>query len=226
MPGCGMSPSPAISLEVSTTITRLPRSSASTRATSRSIVVLPTPGRPSSRTLCPLSTMSRMMSMVPKTARPTRQVSPTTLPARFRMAEMRCRVRSMPARLSPPKSPMCSMTWAISASTISRSRSTSSPCVKRASGRRPRSSTTSSRSARFAKLRRRVTISGGSASSSASRSSVVVCSVVTFVLLLHSSRLDRRHHRRLADAGQHLAHQHAHLANRLESGRFGGLPAG
>ena len=44
-----MSPSPAISFEVSTTTTRLPSSSASTRAASRSIVVLPTPGRPSSR---------------------------------------------------------------------------------------------------------------------------------------------------------------------------------
>ena len=42
--GCGMSPSPAISFDVSTTTTRLPRSSASTRAASRSIVVLPMPG--------------------------------------------------------------------------------------------------------------------------------------------------------------------------------------
>ena len=45
MPGCGTSPSPAISFDVSTMTTRL-RSSASTRAHSRSIVVLPTPGRP------------------------------------------------------------------------------------------------------------------------------------------------------------------------------------
>ena len=42
--------------------------------------------------------------MVPKTARPTRQVSPTMRPRRLRMAEMRCRVRSMPARLSSPNS--------------------------------------------------------------------------------------------------------------------------
>ena len=110
MPGCGMSPSPAISLLVSTTITRLPRSSASTRATSRSMVVLPTPGRPSSRTLWPPSTMSRMMSMVPNTARPMRQVRPTTLPARLRMALIRCSVRSIPARLSSPKAPMWSIT--------------------------------------------------------------------------------------------------------------------
>ena len=76
MPGCGISPSPAISFEVSTMTTRLCRSSASTRAISRSIVVLPTPGLPSSRMLLPDSTMSRMMAMVPKTARPTRQVRP------------------------------------------------------------------------------------------------------------------------------------------------------
>ena len=49
MPGCGMSPSPAISFEVSTTTTRFPRSSGRTRATSRSIVVGPTPGRPRMR---------------------------------------------------------------------------------------------------------------------------------------------------------------------------------
>ena len=39
-------------------ITRLFTSSASTRATSRSIVVLPTPGRPRKRTLSPVLTMS------------------------------------------------------------------------------------------------------------------------------------------------------------------------
>lgn len=43
--------------------------------------------------------------MCPVTARPTRQVSPTTAPLRLRMAEMRCSVPSTPARLSPPKSP-------------------------------------------------------------------------------------------------------------------------
>ncbi len=65
MAGCGMSPSPAISLEVSTTTTRLPSSSASTRATSRSIVVLPTPGRPRRRIDSPASITSRRMSTVP-----------------------------------------------------------------------------------------------------------------------------------------------------------------
>ena len=38
---------------------------------------------------------------------PTRHVRPTTRPARLRMAEMRCSVRLMPARLSPPNSPNC-----------------------------------------------------------------------------------------------------------------------
>ncbi len=104
--GCGMSPSPAISFDVSTMITRLFISSASTRATSRSIVVLPTPGRPSSSMLCPLWMMSSMIAIVPKTARPTRQVRPTMRPRRLRMQEMRCSVRSMPARLSSPNSPM------------------------------------------------------------------------------------------------------------------------
>ena len=37
----------------------------------------------------------------------TRQVRPTTLPARLRMAEMRCSVLLMPARLSAPNSPTC-----------------------------------------------------------------------------------------------------------------------
>ena len=144
MPGCGMSPSPAISLEVSTMTTRLSSSSASTRAASRSIVVLPMPGRPMIRTLFPDSTRSLMISIVPKTARPMRQVRPTILPLRLRIAEMRCSVRSMPARLSSPNEPMWSMTYWMSSSATSRSSSTSSPPPpKRASGRRPRSMTTS-----------------------------------------------------------------------------------
>ena len=89
------------------------------------------------------------------------------------MALMRCSVRSMPARLSSPNTPMWSMTWAMSASVISRSRRSSSPVVKRACGRRPRSITTSSRSVRLARPRSRSQISGGSASMRASRSSVV-----------------------------------------------------
>src|SRR6267142_2019405 len=65
MPGCGMSPSPAISFDVSTTMTRLVSSVESTRALSRSSVVFPTPGRPRRRTLFPDSTTSRRMSTVP-----------------------------------------------------------------------------------------------------------------------------------------------------------------
>ena len=65
MAGCGMSPSPAISFEVSTMTTRLRSSSASTRAASRSIVVLPMPGRPMIRIDFPVSTKSVMISIVP-----------------------------------------------------------------------------------------------------------------------------------------------------------------
>ncbi len=65
MAGWGISPSPAISFEVSTMMTRLPKSSARTRATSRSMVVLPTPGRPSSRTLLPDWIRSSITFMVP-----------------------------------------------------------------------------------------------------------------------------------------------------------------
>ena len=64
----------------------------------RSMVVLPTPGRPRINRLLPSSTRSWMMSRVPYTARPTRQVSPTMSPRRLRIAEMRCRVRSRPPR--------------------------------------------------------------------------------------------------------------------------------
>ncbi len=81
--------------------TRL-RSSASTRAHSRSIVVLPTPGRPNKQIDLPLRITSSTMSIVPYTARPTRQVSPTMRPVRLRIALMRCSVCSIPARLSPP----------------------------------------------------------------------------------------------------------------------------
>jgi hypothetical protein len=49
MPGCGMSPSPPISLLVSMMTTRLRHSSDSRRAISRTLVVLPTPGRPCRR---------------------------------------------------------------------------------------------------------------------------------------------------------------------------------
>ena len=62
-----------------------------------------------------------MISIVPYTARPMRQVSPTIFPLRLRIALIRCSVRSMPARLSSPKLPMWSTTYAMSASPTSRS---------------------------------------------------------------------------------------------------------
>ena len=126
IPRCGMSPSPPISFEVSTITTRRPSSSAKTRAASRSIVVLPTPGAPSSSTLRPDSTRSRMAPAEPVTARPTRQVSPTIRPRRFRIAEMRCSVLGIPARLSSPNSETEATTWSMSCSVTSPSSSASS----------------------------------------------------------------------------------------------------
>ena len=49
---------------------------------------------------------SRTIAIVPVTARPTRHVSPITSPRRLRNAAMRCRVLSMPARLSEVKLPV------------------------------------------------------------------------------------------------------------------------
>jgi hypothetical protein len=51
------------------------------------------------------SSMSRTMTAWPDTARPTRQVRPTTAPLRLRRALMRCSVPGMPALLSLPNSP-------------------------------------------------------------------------------------------------------------------------
>lgn len=45
------------------------------------------------------------MTAWPDTARPTRQVRPTTAPLRLRRALMRCSVPGMPALLSLPNSP-------------------------------------------------------------------------------------------------------------------------
>ncbi len=190
MPGCGISPSPPISLLVSMITTRLRHSSDSRRAISRTLVVLPTPGRPyrraapsaphapvhgprdircarrsrepaacrlflakappahaglkgkgrqkassapllaagrasslppppagpraawggartSSSSERPAATRSAASAALPQTARPARQVRPMTRPSRLRRQEMRCSVRSMPARLSPPNAPSC-----------------------------------------------------------------------------------------------------------------------
>ena len=61
--GCGTSPSPPISFDVSTITTRF--DSARIRAASRSCVVFPTPGRPKSSKLLPLSIRSLIISVVP-----------------------------------------------------------------------------------------------------------------------------------------------------------------
>ena len=69
-------------------------------------------------TVCPTYVQDWAAAWVHKTARkaspgmvrPTRQVRPTTSPSRLMMALMRCRVRSMPARLSPPKAVTCTVT--------------------------------------------------------------------------------------------------------------------
>ena len=168
-----MSPSPAISLLVSTITTRFATSSLRTRALSRRSVVLPTPGRPRSRTLCPASMTSRTMSTVPNTARPTRSVRPMTSPARLRIAEIRCSVRSIPARLSFPNVPTRLVTCSMSSRVTNRSDSRTTRPENLASGSRPRSSTTSSSPSRSgcSSICRRV--SGGSTASSRSRLSVI-----------------------------------------------------
>mmetsp|Transcript_814 Transcript_814/g.2206 ORF Transcript_814/g.2206 Transcript_814/m.2206 type:complete len:279 (+) Transcript_814:1764-2600(+) len=104
IPTCATSPSPPISLLVSTITTLRNASSARMREISRIAVVFPTPGRPSNSTECPSSTISLTISALPSTASPTRQVMPTIFPARFLMAEIRCSVPSMPDRLSSAKS--------------------------------------------------------------------------------------------------------------------------
>mmetsp|Transcript_45619 Transcript_45619/g.87249 ORF Transcript_45619/g.87249 Transcript_45619/m.87249 type:complete len:305 (+) Transcript_45619:729-1643(+) len=148
--GWGTSPSPPISLEVSTMTTRLFSSSESTRASSRITVVLPTPGRPRKRMESLPSNKSRIISTCPVTERPTRHVRPTMFPRRLRMQLMRCKVPGIPALLSPPNSPMDPVASASSSSEISSSRRncTADAPRKRASGLRPRSNTTSNSSAR------------------------------------------------------------------------------
>ena len=86
------------------------------------------------------------MAIVPNTARPTRQVKPTISPVRFRIAEIRCSVRSIPARLSPPNSPIRSATKARSSRRTSRVVSRASRSWNRASGSLPKSMTISTRS--------------------------------------------------------------------------------
>ena len=105
IPGCGTSPSPAISLEVSITTTLLWAASASILEMSLMAVVFPTPGRPSNSIDLPDSTTSAAMFALPAIALPTRQVKPTICPSLLRMQLIRCRHLLIPARLSPPNSP-------------------------------------------------------------------------------------------------------------------------
>ena len=141
--GCGKSPSPAISLEVSIIITRLPISSDKTRAISLIDVVLPTPGRPKINIDFCFSKRSRITLTVPKTALPIRQVKPIMLPCRFRIELIRWSVLSIPARLSPLNLPNFFIIWSKSCQTIIRYDKYSVSLAKRTSGRRPRSKTIS-----------------------------------------------------------------------------------
>jgi len=81
---------------------RFRTSSANTRATSRAMVVLPTPGRPLLKRFTGLNQILNYFNG-PENRRPTRQVNRTIVPFRLRIAEIRCRVLFMPARLSSPK---------------------------------------------------------------------------------------------------------------------------
>lgn len=76
----------------------------------------------------PDSTRSATICALPRMARPTRQVRPMMRPARLRRQEMRCSVREMPARLSPPKSPTCAAVYGRTRGCVRVSRSTSSNC--------------------------------------------------------------------------------------------------
>ena len=71
-----MSLSPAISFEVSITITLFSLSSAKTRAISRIIVVLPIPGFPKTKIELSDSSKSRIIEIIPSISRPIRQVRP------------------------------------------------------------------------------------------------------------------------------------------------------
>ena len=68
-------------------------------------VVLPTPGGPITKMEPPPSIKSLIISALPETARPTRQVRPMICILRFRIALMRCKELLIPDRLSSEKSP-------------------------------------------------------------------------------------------------------------------------
>mmetsp|Transcript_2666 Transcript_2666/g.5880 ORF Transcript_2666/g.5880 Transcript_2666/m.5880 type:complete len:259 (-) Transcript_2666:1775-2551(-) len=110
----GMSPLPAISLLVSTISTRFVL--AKKQAQSRRRVVLPAPGQPTSSTLLPCSSSLCSSRYMPGTLLPRRNVSPITTPDRLSLRDTRCRVLSMPARLSASENePTAAVTSARSA---------------------------------------------------------------------------------------------------------------
>src|SRR3954464_12923907 len=146
-----------------------------------------------------------------------RQVRPTILPLRLRIALIRWSVRSMPARLSSPREPMWSTTWAMSASVISRSSSVTSASGKRASGRRPRSRTTSIRSCLSGRAWAAAPISGGSDARSTARSSIDSrrSSEVNSATPLADAG---RHEGRLGDADERFLHQQRDGRDGAEAG--------
>mmetsp|Transcript_19182 Transcript_19182/g.47748 ORF Transcript_19182/g.47748 Transcript_19182/m.47748 type:complete len:220 (+) Transcript_19182:1469-2128(+) len=103
----GMVPSPAISLDVSTTMTLF--SSASLLAASRTMVVFPDPGSPRINTDLFLWCIRRSISIeaFPLTFLPIRMVTPVMFRSRSLIAENLCSdpLVSSPARLSLPKLP-------------------------------------------------------------------------------------------------------------------------
>ena len=179
MPGCGMSPSPRDLVRRVDDHHPLARSSASTRATSRSMVVLPTPGRPSSRMLRPDSTMSRMIvdRAVDGAADAAGEADDLALAIadarRCGEACARCRrdCRRRTRRCARQRS-RCRRGSTSSSERVP-------PCPgNRASGARPRSNTTSSRLSRSSSCRSGSATRGGSAWSSCSMSSVIsLCSI-------------------------------------------------
>src|SRR5512146_2723757 len=102
----------------------------------------------------------------------------------------------------------------MSASRISRSRSVTSASGKRASGRRPRSMTTSMTPSRSGRPFIAVTISGGSASSRASRSSIVSWSATGDLPGSDGGRDERR----VGDAGKGLLQEQGDHGDLAETG--------
>jgi hypothetical protein len=111
---------------------------------------------------CVPCSRSRTMSTGPRTARPTRHVSPMITPFRLRIALIRCRVPSIPARLSGPNSPSARAAFSKSSRVISLSARVSALSRKRAYGFLPRSRTISRRLTRALASRRGVRMSSGS----------------------------------------------------------------